>query len=262
MSLRSVQWIDTSGKTLYWFPDASLADWVAKRELAVERTAPDLGIYDAALDVAVSHDWYLFEGSTQPASWADAISNVQLGLYGPLPAPNITTVGPGPLTDDDYLNRYLSAVGIETFGDHDSVTAVLEDCKVYASGLLASMLAARYVWSTLASSPMMQEVWAVVALRTLCYRRGNPPPASLEFRYQEIMQSGGLLEQIVKGRMLLTNANGDPIRMKNSNTPSHANLIIDRFIPEREIRVVTGSSNMTQSKLPRALDRYWSRSIW
>jgi hypothetical protein len=78
MTIRDVQWIDSTGKTLFWYPDATLANWTTSRVAATERSAPNLGIYDASLDDTISKDWYLFEGDSQPASWDAALTNLEL----------------------------------------------------------------------------------------------------------------------------------------------------------------------------------------
>lgn len=171
-------------------------------------------------------------------------------------------VSPPALATDDYLERYLSTVGIDSFADHyatddaTEIANVLADCKIYAGGLLAGRLAHRYLYSQLINAPMMEEVWAVIVLRTLCYRRGNPPPASLEFRYQEYMQKDGLIDQIAHGLFPLTDANGNPIRPKNSNIPAHSNLMVDRRYAESQIRVWSGSSDRSASALGRKFDRH------
>lgn len=177
-------------------------------------------------------------------------------------------IQPPALATNGHLERYLSEIGIRSWTNHDETNdgslsldveenaKVLNDCKVYAGSLLAGRLSQRYEYSILATAPMCVEFWCVLVLRTLCFRRGNPPPASLEFRYQEIMQKDGLLDQIAKGCLQLTDVNGNPVRFKNSNTPSHANLQVDRRFPESQVRVVTGSSDLSRSKLGRKYDRY------
>ena len=175
---------------------------------------------------------------------------------------NETPIQPPALASDEYLERYLSSYGIDSFADHydtDSsvaIASVLRDCKIYAGGLLAGKLAQRYLYSQLINVPMMEEVWAVIVLRTLCYRRGNPPPASLEFRYQEYMQKDGLIDLIARGIFSLTDANGNPIRPKNSNIPAHSNLMVDRRYAESQIRVWSGSSDRSASALGRKFDRH------
>lgn len=163
-----------------------------------------------------------------------------------------------PFASDDVLARYISEYGIISWADHDqdgvADDGVLEDCKTYAMGLLVGRLSPRYTYAVLITAPMMEEVFAIIALRELTLRRGNPPPASLETRYQEIMARDGLLDDIVSGRMPLVDADGNPIRLKNSNIPQHANLQIDRRFSERRVRVVTGSSNMSPTKLRRDID--------
>jgi transposase InsO family protein len=139
---------------------------------------------------------------------------------------------------------------------------IVEDCQNHSSGLLASRLAQRYEYSVLLTVPMLVEVHCIMTLRDLTLRRGNPTPASLEQRYQEIMQKDGLLDQIAKGHLLLVDENGLPVRMKNANTPKHSNLQVDRRFAERRVRVVTGSSNTEPSKLRRDFDRFIERDVW
>ena len=187
----------------------------------------------------------------------------------------VSTVSPTALASDEYLERYLSELGIRTWTNHDETddvaaptadaafnAAVLADCKIYAGGLIAGRLANRYVYSVLVNVPMMEEIWAVIVLRTLCFRRGNPPPASLEFRYQEIVQKDGLLDQIAKGLLPLTDSSGNPIRPKNSNIPAHSNLQIDRRFTESQVRVVSGSSDRSSSALGRKFDRHNEFDAW
>lgn len=162
---------------------------------------------------------------------------------------------------DAQLDGYMSAYGVISFADHDqdgtSDANVVDDCKTYGFGYLTSRLVQRYTAAILATVPMIAEVAAIIVLRELCLRRGNAPPASLEMRYQEITQQGGLLDQIVMGKLLLVDLNGLPVRMANGNTPAHANLLVDRRFAERRVRVVTGSSNMDPTKLRRDSDLFW-----
>lgn len=166
-----------------------------------------------------------------------------------------------PIGTDDDLEGYFATYGIESWADHGAgeiaESVVLDQCKVYAGGLIAGKLSKRYTYAVVRTAPMMIEIWCVIVLRTLCFRRGNPPPASLEFRYQEIMaKEDGLLAQIADGSLPLTDENGDPLRPKNSNGPSWANLHVDRWYPESKVRVITGNSDMTTSRLPRKTDRF------
>jgi len=170
-------------------------------------------------------------------------------------------VKPNPIGTDEDLEGYFSSYGIESWADHDrvgdpSATLVLDQCKIYAGSLIASKLARRYEYSSLITCPMMIEVWCVIVLRTLTFRRGNPPPASLEFRYQELLQRDGLLDQIADGTLMLTDEDGNPFRPKNANSPGWANLHIDRLYPESKVRVITGNSDMTPSRLRRKTDRF------
>jgi len=183
------------------------------------------------------------------------------------------TVLPTPIGDEAALTRYMSAYGIRSWSNHtetdDEGTVgedlpadeeendhVLYDCQVYAGSFIASKLSRRYEYSQLDNSPLMIEIWCIIVLRTLCFRRANPPPASLEFRYQELTQKDGLLDQIADGRFPLTDENGNPLRPKNSNAPGWSNLHVDRFYPESKVRVVSGCSDMSTSRLPRRVDRF------
>lgn len=187
-----------------------------------------------------------------------------------MPLPDVK---PAPLGTDEDLEGYFSSYGIRSWTNHtetddpgeedeNAVTDgaenefVLYQCKVYAGSFLASKLARRYTYLSLADCPMMVEIWCVIVLRTLCFRRGNPPPASLEFRYQELTQHDGLLDQIANGKLPLTDEDGNPFRPKNSNAPSWSNLQVDRIYSEKKIRVVSGNSDKTNSALPRHKDRF------
>ena len=186
---------------------------------------------------------------------------------------DIPDVLPTPIGTDSDLEGYFSSYGIRSWTNHTEAddpgeededldadayenALTLYQCKVYAGSYIASKLSRRYEYASLLACPMMIEVWCVIVLRTLCFRRGNPPPASLEFRYQEFTQRDGLLDQIAMGTFPLTDQNGNPFRPKNANAPSWSNLHIDRWYPESKVRVITGNSDMTPSKLPRRRDRF------
>lgn len=186
---------------------------------------------------------------------------------------DIPAVKPDPIGTDADLQGYFSTYGIRSWTNHtesddageegEDLAAdayenalVLYQCKVFAGSFIAGKLSRMYQYSTLLDCPMMIEVWCVIVLRTLCFRRGNPPPASLELRYQEFVQRDGLLDQIVKGLVAITDENGDPLRVKNSSAPSWSNLKVDRIYSEKKIRVVSGNSDRTNSDLPRHMDRF------
>ena len=69
-----------------------------------------------------------------------------------------TAVNPPALADDDYLERYLSELGIRSWTNHDETddeslsadeianAAVLRDAKIYGGALLAGRLALRYTY--------------------------------------------------------------------------------------------------------------------
>ena len=188
--------------------------------------------------------------------------------YGPVPA-----VTPPEIGTDAQLDRYMSVYGVRMWTNHtltddagepgENLTAdesenafVLWDCKCYAGAFLAGKLAGKYTYEQLQDAPVMAEIWCVVVLRTLCFRRGTSPPASLEFRYQEIVQRDGLIDQLINGKMVLVDTTGEPIRLRNSAVPTWSNLHVDRIYPESKVRVITGSSDMSTSQLPRKTDRF------
>lgn len=165
-----------------------------------------------------------------------------------------------------HLNRYLSQYGILAWADHDqdgvSDDNVLGDCQTYGFTFLTGRLSHKYSVATMAQAPMLIEIEAIITLRELCLRRGNAPPASLEMRYQEITREGGLLDEIVKGRMYLVDENGNPLRPLVSGSPSHSNLMVDRGFSEKRIRVVTGQSNLESQKTRSDKDRFWEHDVW
>lgn len=183
------------------------------------------------------------------------------------------SIASNPIGTDEDLVGYMSTYGIRSWTNHTETddpgaddedlvadaaenALVLSQCKTFGGSFIASKLSRRYEYSMLQNAPMMIEIWSVIVLRTLTLRRGNPPPASLEFRYQEIVARDGLLDQIASGMLPLTDTNGNPLRPKNSNSPGFSNLQVDRIYPESKVRVVTGSSDMTPSALPRRSDRF------
>jgi len=66
---------------LYFFPASeyglSLADWTSYYQLAVERDPPNEGTYDVTLNDTYEN-WVGFEGSSQPATWWDAVLSLTL----------------------------------------------------------------------------------------------------------------------------------------------------------------------------------------
>ncbi len=153
------------------------------------------------------------------------------------------------LTTPDILGRFLSSQGIDSFSDGDSDTVA--DCITYAAGLVLGKLATKYPLTYLAGSLLLIEYATIIAARTLCPRRGNPIPESLELLYQGIVSEGGFLDQIVAGQIKLIDASGNIIAAKGSFAPTMSNLRVDRRYPNERIRVVEQSSTNVQSKLER-----------
>lgn len=158
-----------------------------------------------------------------------------------------------PLSTVAQKERYFSRYGIATFADHDrddvADDSVLSDCSTYATSVLVGMLSTRYTLDNLRLSEMLVEIDCIIAIRELCLRRGNSPPKSLEFRYQELLGPGGLIDKIRSGQLQLVDSNGDLIRSKGRYSPVFSNLEIDRRYPHERVRVVRQSSNRNQTQL-------------
>jgi hypothetical protein len=141
----------------------------------------------------------------------------------------------------------MSQYGITSFADHDqdgtADVSVLDDCKTYGHGFLLGMLVQRYSVTSLGSSLIIPEIECVIILRELCLRRGNPVPASLEARYQEIIDpKTGTLAQINSGKLALVDSEGEKIKGINGNLPSVSNMQIDRRFPHSSARIVKQTS--------------------
>ena len=160
-----------------------------------------------------------------------------------------------PLTSIDEMRSMISAQGVVAFSDHNSDgfedVSVVQSCVDFASAFLGGAVAKLFTLVALATSPVMREFATVVAIRTLCMRRGNPIPESIELRYQEIVARDGLLAAIVSGAMQLLDSNGNPIPGLKSFGPVMSNLLIDRRFLHEKVRVRRQSSTDFSSKLER-----------
>lgn len=161
---------------------------------------------------------------------------------------------PYQITSENEMNLMLSAQGIIAFADHNrdatSDAGVVLSCINYATSLVFGHLAKKYELIQVASSHMIREIGTVIACRTLCTRRGNDIPASLEMRYQEIIQKDGLLDMISKGLVQLVDDSGNMLLGK-SFAPTMSNLVIDRRHLHEKIRVVQQNSLPVDSALER-----------
>lgn len=158
------------------------------------------------------------------------------------------------LTNVSRLNSFLSVFGVISFSEHDqqgSDTYIINECLDYASAFILGRVAGVYPASRLGGSVLLQEMATVIAARVLCTRRGNPVPESLEMRYQEIIEKGGLLDQIVSRSILLYNENGQLIAGVGAQAPVVSNLQVDRRYWNEKVRVVRGTSMKAESGLER-----------
>ena len=159
------------------------------------------------------------------------------------------------LTDLDALTRLITAQGVISFTEHDeegSDGSSADECIAFAIAYVKGRLAAMYPPAVLANAPILREWTTVIAARTLCTRRGNPIPDSLEMRYQEIIDPrSGFLTQVFTGIIALVDANGSIIIGKPSSAPVMSNLRIDRRYPNKSVRVVRQTTRPVDSKLTR-----------
>lgn len=169
------------------------------------------------------------------------------------------------LTDLDALQRFITAEGVISYSEIDeggSSGEISDECIAFAIAYVKGRLAAMYVPSVLDRSPILREWTTVIAARTLCTRRGNPIPDSLEMRYQEIIAMNGLLDQVFHGVIALIDDQGAVIGGKPTSAPMMSNLRIDRRYPNRTVRVVRQTTRPVQSKLPRNLGSDYFGGYW
>lgn len=160
-----------------------------------------------------------------------------------------------PLTSIASMERYLSQAGIVSFTDHDNDgvpdEGVANDSIQFANGFVVGKLAGRFSGDSLTQSPVIAEIATIIAVRSLCLRRGNPVPDSLEMRYQEIVSPNGLFDQIAIGKIQLIDADGKPIAGRGGYHPTFSNLTVDRRFAAEQIRVEEASSFPLQTRLER-----------
>lgn len=161
---------------------------------------------------------------------------------------------PYSLTTLEEMQRLFSAQGVVAFADHDENGAadagVVDDCINYATTFVGGVLLLKFDLQQLASSYVVREIATVVACRTLCHRRGNPAPESLEMRYRELTEKDGLLSLIAGGLMQLMDTSGN-ILLGRSFAPTFSNLKVDRRHPHEKVRVVQQSSMPVETALER-----------
>jgi len=79
MATHIAYYLAATGKTLYAFPVAhSLANWTTYRVELTEAASPNAGRYSGTLDDANGDEWWLFNGSSQPTDWDEAVASVVL----------------------------------------------------------------------------------------------------------------------------------------------------------------------------------------
>lgn len=76
MATERIQHVYAAATVLYAYPaNKSLSLWATYRVLLAAGTSPDQTKYEADVDTAISGDWLIFVGITQPASWGDWIAS-------------------------------------------------------------------------------------------------------------------------------------------------------------------------------------------
>jgi hypothetical protein len=110
MASRSVSTTQTTGLTLYAYPDGvSLANWSTSRVAITEQAAPNLGRYAGTLDDSIATLWRLFIGASQPSGWDDAVEVFQLS--NPEPVVNVL---PGHITQQKAKQGNELIVAVES----------------------------------------------------------------------------------------------------------------------------------------------------
>ncbi|XZE18810.1 phage protein Gp36 family protein [Pirellulaceae bacterium SH449] len=164
-----------------------------------------------------------------------------------------------PLTSSQEMQDALSQAGIVAFSDHNNDgfedANLINSCIVFATGFVGGKLAKLFTLVALATVPVIREFATIVAIRTLCTRRGNPIPESIEMRYREIVDKDGLLDQIANGQMSLYDEDGN-LLVGKSFAPVMSNLVVDRRHSARKIRVKQGSSSPVITPLHRNVAGY------
>jgi hypothetical protein len=119
-------------QSLFAFPDnASLSSWSESRVPLVEQPSPNSGKYLATLDENVAMLWWLFEGTTQPSSWDEAIEYFELRSN--------SAVGNG----SQLVDIVITSEGIPVSGAHASIklgSEVIRSALTNASGKAAFTL--------------------------------------------------------------------------------------------------------------------------
>ena len=103
--LHAISTTRPTGRLLFAFPDsgnlANYTNGLGNRVAVPESAAPNLGRYTAQLDDSIDTLWRLFEGATQPTSWASSIE------YFDLAAANLIVTPSVGLGDYDVTTREL-----------------------------------------------------------------------------------------------------------------------------------------------------------
>ena len=120
-----------TGATIYAFPsDADLTDYVADKVQLVEDPAPNLGRYRCNWDTADGTSVSVFAGSTQPASWEDAITGLGFDLSSEIAATQATDIK----AKTDLIGSGALLVSAPVSGDGDLLELILETDYLAANG--------------------------------------------------------------------------------------------------------------------------------
>lgn len=152
------------------------------------------------------------------------------------------------------LERYLSSRGVTAFADHDGDDlgddGVVDEVIDQASAMVRGYLKRQYVEAQLGDDVQVKEWTVTVACYKLCLRRGNPPPESLAYSYEQVAGNDGILAKIANrhqwpGRL-------DIDRRKDlGSAPAFSNLTVDRRHPREKVRVTEANSSRQPTDLER-----------
>lgn len=137
------------------------------------------------------------------------------------------------------IQRFFSQQGVDSFADHDQDGIrddnVVTDCIDEGDELIKAGLQWYYDpdGAGVVASKMVNRWSMITATCLLCMRRGNNPPESLAWQYDQIHNpETGYLARIRKGTYLLPG-----VSRKAGSAPSWSNLTVDRRYRREQIRV-------------------------
>lgn len=131
-------------------------------------------------------------------------------------------------TTEAKVNLRLSKPGVSQRTDHATDGLVMADVISNATSDVGSFLCGRYAAADLAASTVVQDWTADVAVWHLCRVRANPIPASVQKRYEWVMER---LEAVQEGKVTI------PDIANPATAPAALNYreAFDQYPPKRRV---------------------------